>query len=103
MADTEIPRSFQEVLLPHLPYAEASELSAADDLAALGLDSMGVVQLLAELEDAFGVELPDEALTEETFETVGSLWSAVDAHTADAPAGPVAADAHAAPEPAGHE
>ncbi|MEC3998163.1 phosphopantetheine-binding protein [Actinacidiphila sp. DG2A-62] len=95
MADTEIPRSFQEVLLPHLPYAEASELSAADDLAALGLDSMGVVQLLAELEDAFGVELPDEALTEETFETVGSLWSAVDAHTA--------AGASAAPEPAGHE
>jgi acyl carrier protein len=56
---------------------------------------MGVVQLLAELEDAFGVELPDEALTEETFETVGSLWSAVDAHTAPG--------ASAAPEPAGHE
>lgn len=91
MADTEtrIPRSFQEVLLPHLPYAEAGELTAADDLAALGLDSMGVVQLLAELEDVLGVELPDEALTEETFATVGSLWAVVDAHTA--------------PEPAGHE
>jgi acyl carrier protein len=82
MAETTIPRSFQEVLLPHLPYAKTGDLTAADDLAALGLDSMGVVQLLAELEDAFGVELPDEALTEETFASVGSLWAAVAAHTA---------------------
>ncbi|WP_406492334.1 phosphopantetheine-binding protein [Streptomyces sp. NBC_00846] len=77
MADLQIPRAFQDALLQYLPYAEASELAPADDLAALGLDSMGVVQLLAELEDTFGVELPDEALTEETFATVGSLWGAV--------------------------
>ncbi|MEU3251193.1 phosphopantetheine-binding protein [Streptomyces sp. NPDC006997] len=77
MADPQIPHTFQDALLRHLPYAEASELAPTDDLAALGLDSMGVVQLLAELEDTFGVELPDEALTEETFATVGSLWQAV--------------------------
>ncbi|MBB0242718.1 phosphopantetheine-binding protein [Streptomyces alkaliphilus] len=89
MAETEtrIPRSFQEVLLPHLPYAEPGELMAEDDLTALGLDSMGVVQLLAELEDELGVELPDEALTEETFTTVGSLWEVVDAHTSRGPGG----------------
>src|SRR5690606_34163329 len=40
---TQVPRSFQEVLLPHLPYAEGDELTASDDLAALGLDSMGVL------------------------------------------------------------
>ena len=73
----EIPHSFQDALLPHLPYAEGGSLGADDDLAALGLDSMGVVQLLADLEDAFGVELPDELLTEETFATVGSLWASV--------------------------
>ncbi|MBD0738772.1 MULTISPECIES: phosphopantetheine-binding protein [unclassified Streptomyces] len=79
MAETtrEIPRTFQDVLLPRLPYAEGDELTADADLAALGLDSMGVVQLLADLEDRFGVELDDELLTEETFATVGSLWATV--------------------------
>ncbi|SFE89858.1 Acyl carrier protein [Actinacidiphila alni] len=73
----KIPRTFQDVLLPRLPYAEGDELSPDADLAALGLDSMGVVQLLADLEDHFGVELDDELLTEETFATVGSLWATV--------------------------
>lgn len=73
----EIPEPFQKTLLQHLPYAGEGALGADDDLAALGLDSMGVVQLLADLEEAFGVELPDELLTEETFATVGSLWASV--------------------------
>lgn len=74
---TEIPRSFQDTLLRHLPYAECSGLVESDDLAALGLDSMGVIQLLAELEDRYDLELPDELLTEETFGTAGSLWRTV--------------------------
>lgn len=73
----EIPRSFQDTLLPHLPYADGAELDAADDLAVLGLDSMGVVRLLADLEDGYGLEMPDDLLTEGTFETVGSLWNVV--------------------------
>ncbi len=77
MTNADMPRSFQETLLPHLPYAEGGELAPTDDLAALGLDSMGVVQLLADLEDRYGLELPDERLTEETFATVGSLWTTV--------------------------
>ena len=73
----EVPQRFQQILLPHLPYAEGGTLAAGDDLAGLGLDSMAVVQLLADLEDGFGVELPDEILNEATFATVGSLWAAV--------------------------
>lgn len=74
---TDMPRSFQDALLKHLPYAEGGSLVPSDDLAALGLDSMGVIQLLAELEDRYDLELPDEVLTEETFATAGSLWSTV--------------------------
>lgn len=74
MTTAQVPESFQEVLLKHLPYAEGDALAAGDDLAALGLDSMGVLSLLADLEEKFGLELPDERLTEETFATVGSLW-----------------------------
>lgn len=73
----EVPARFQEILRPHLPYADADALHGSDELAALGLDSMGVVQLLADLEDQYDLDLPDEILNEETFATVGSLWSTV--------------------------
>ena len=69
-----IPSTFQDLLRPHLPYADTGELAACDELAALGLDSMSIVALLGDLEDRFGVELPDEILNEATFATVGSLW-----------------------------
>jgi acyl carrier protein len=74
---TDIPVAFRKTLLTHLPYADSAEFTAADDLAALGLNSMGVVQLLTDLEETFGLELPDELITEETFGTVGSLWEVV--------------------------
>ncbi|QOV41362.1 phosphopantetheine-binding protein [Streptomyces ferrugineus] len=70
VATVKVPDSFKGVLLVHLPYAEG-------ELLSLGLDSMGVVQPLAALEDHSYVDFPDEALNEETFATVGSLWSTV--------------------------
>ncbi|HEX6498617.1 MAG TPA: phosphopantetheine-binding protein [Micromonosporaceae bacterium] len=77
MTTIEIPLRFQEILRPHLPYADAGPLRDTDELGALGLDSMGVVALLGDLEDQYDLELPDEILNEETFATVGSLWSTV--------------------------
>ena len=77
MRTMDIPHTFRKTLLAHLPYASDDRFAATDDLAALGLDSMGVVQLLTDLEETYGLDLPDELITEETFETVGSLWDAV--------------------------
>ena len=74
---TNIPVAFRKTLLAHLPYADTVEFAATDDLAALGLNSMAVVQLLTDLEETFGLELPDELITEDTFGTVGSLWDVV--------------------------
>ncbi|WP_433511952.1 phosphopantetheine-binding protein [Nonomuraea sp. CA-143628] len=62
-----------------MPYADAGDFSASDELAGLGLDSMGVVRLLADIEDRYDIELPDDLLNEETFDTVGSLWEALSA------------------------
>jgi acyl carrier protein len=76
VSSTDIPRRFLDTLKPHLPYA-GGDLAAADDLAALGLDSMGVVRLLVDLEEQYDLDLPDDLLTEETFSTVGSLWATV--------------------------
>lgn len=75
----DIPDAFRKTLLTHLPYADGAELSADDNLRALGLDSMGVVQLLTDLEEVFALELPDDVLTDETFDTVGSLWRSISA------------------------
>lgn len=82
-----MPRKFQDILRPHLPYADSADLGGSNELASLGLDSMGVVQLLADLEEGYEVELPDEILNEETFETVGSLWQAVSALATAEPGG----------------
>ncbi|WP_353942631.1 phosphopantetheine-binding protein [Streptomyces sp. HUAS MG91] len=76
-ASVLIPRKFQDMVRPFLPYADADELGASDELAALGLDSMGVVQLLAALEEGYDLEFEDDALNQDTFATVGSLWRTV--------------------------
>ena len=74
MSILEIPHKLQEILRSHLPYSDSGELAETDELASLGLDSMGMVRLLAALEDGYDVDLPDDILNEETFATVGSLW-----------------------------
>lgn len=46
-------------------------------LQALGLDSMTAIDLLLDLEQTFGVVLPDSMLTAETFRTPATLEAAV--------------------------
>lgn len=77
MPTSEVPDFLQDILRTHLAYADAGDLREADGLASLGLDSMGLVALMADLEDNLGVQLPDEFVDEATFATVGSLWSAL--------------------------
>lgn len=74
---TDIPADFEALLRPHLPFAGTEFLTADDRLSDLGLDSMALVAMMADLEDAYHLELPDEFLSEETFGSVGSLWRAV--------------------------
>lgn len=73
----DAPHDFQTILRAHLPFADSGELAAEDSLSDLGLDSMGLVALMADLEDRYDVELPDEFLAETTFESVGALWQAL--------------------------
>jgi acyl carrier protein len=42
-----------------------------------GLDSAATIDLLLDLEDTYGITMPDEYLSEETFATLSSLWHAV--------------------------
>jgi acyl carrier protein len=69
---------FEAVVRANAPFLPPDEpLEPAHSLFDLGLDSMGTVALLLELEEAFEVTFPDEALTPEVFATPGSLWGAI--------------------------
>ena len=67
---------FDVVVRRYLPFLGVDEqLNADASLRELGLDSMGVVELLADLENGYGVRFRDEALSMETFATARVLRS----------------------------
>lgn len=66
------------ILCTHLKFADDPQsISANKRLDELGLDSMGAINLLLDLEDSFEISFPDYLLTEETFRTAGTLSQAV--------------------------
>jgi acyl carrier protein len=70
---------FEAVLREHLPELPAREpLETDTPLGDLGLDSLGVVGLVVDLEAAFEIALPEGIVTPETFYTADTLWSAVE-------------------------
>jgi acyl carrier protein len=76
MSDASWPDSFEDILRSCLPVLPDGKPLAADmTLTELGLDSLGMVTLMLELEETFGISFPDESLTPETFATGRSLWS----------------------------
>jgi acyl carrier protein len=77
MSDQGWPASFEGLLRDHLPLAGPQPLQPDDRLADLGLDSLGTVAVLLDLEDGFAVAVPDDLLVAETFRSVGSLWAVI--------------------------
>ncbi|MFF3437162.1 acyl carrier protein [Streptosporangium sp. NPDC002721] len=66
---------FEEILRRQLPFLPPEEELGEDgNLSGFGLDSLAIVELLATLEEEYGVRFQDDALTMETFETPGTLW-----------------------------
>jgi acyl carrier protein len=58
----------------HLKFLKGEDALAADDnLGQLGLDSMASIELLFEIEDHFGVQVPEELLAEDTFQSLNTL------------------------------
>jgi acyl carrier protein len=71
---------FDAILRRHLPL-NGGPVPPQADLASLGLDSLGTVSLVMELEDTLGIAIPDEVLVPETFRTADALWQVI-AHLA---------------------
>lgn len=68
-------QSFEDLLRGFLPFLGTDEPLTEDaSLHDLGLDSLGIVELLAGLESGYDVRFQDDALGKETFETPAVLW-----------------------------
>ncbi|MFD0312746.1 acyl carrier protein [Streptomyces flavalbus] len=70
---------FLELLAPFLKFLGDREITPDASLRALGLDSMQAIELLFEIEDTYGVTLPDDDMNDATFATAASLWAVVSA------------------------
>ena len=74
----QIATKLLTVLSKHLKFADNPQNIPMDKpLDELGLDSMGAVNLLLDLEDSFDISFPGSLLTEETFRTAANLYQAV--------------------------
>ena len=73
-----VDRRLLDILRRHLRYADPSALDPDRSLRDLGLDSMRAIELLFDVEAEFGIEVPDELLSDETFATASSLWTAIE-------------------------
>ena len=74
-----MPTEFCDLLRPFLRFAGDGPIEPGTDLRQAGLDSMQAIELLFAVEDEFGVTLDDDAMTDTTFATAGSLWDALSA------------------------
>jgi len=61
--------------LGFLPPDQELEMDA--ELAELGLDSMGAISLLMDIEGSFAISFPDEMLVPETFRSAQTLLNAI--------------------------
>ncbi|MEM7626099.1 MAG: phosphopantetheine-binding protein [Planctomycetota bacterium] len=68
----------QKILRRHILNSKAQDDSLmAHNLNEMGLDSISAIDLLLEIESEFGITIPDDKLTEETFKTGNSLAATI--------------------------
>jgi acyl carrier protein len=92
---TTLPAAFAEVVRPHCRRLDpAAELPPDTPLFELGVDSLAILSIIIDVEARFGITLPEEAMTAETFATAASLWSVVDATLTAAATGASPAGGH---------
>lgn len=74
MQTSESLAEIETVVRPHLKFLEAGDpLSPDQNLGEAGLDSMPSIELLLDIEDCFGIAIPDDLLTEDSFSTLNEI------------------------------
>ena len=75
---TELSQRIEALVRPHLRLLNAdAPLDHDANLGELGLDSLASIDLLGQIEEEFGIMVPDESLDENTFTSVRSLTGVV--------------------------
>lgn len=59
------------------PEHRSDEVTSTSSLTQLGFDSLGKVQLLLTIETTLAIQIPDDYLVRENFQTVSTLWEVV--------------------------
>ncbi|MEO1229213.1 MAG: acyl carrier protein [Myxococcota bacterium] len=74
MTRTEISERLQRYIVEELLDGDGRDLTPTTPLLQWGLlDSIGIVSLLSFIDDNLGVEVPDDAVRPENFETLEKL------------------------------
>ncbi|MET0422597.1 MAG: acyl carrier protein [Actinoplanes sp.] len=69
---------FEEIMRQYVPFLDADETLDPDaSLRDLGLDSMGIIEMMGALEAAYQVRFLDDMLNLHTFATARTLWQSV--------------------------
>jgi acyl carrier protein len=68
---------FEVLLRKAVPLLTDGPIDPALNLRDAGLDSMASVEFLLNIEAAYGIVIPDESLTQESFASPSTLWRVV--------------------------
>jgi acyl carrier protein len=77
---TEQPwdEKFDHLLRSHRRLAESQDTIAPDvPFDLLGIDSLGLLGLIVDSEEVFGIEFPSDMLTSDVLATPGTFWQAL--------------------------
>lgn len=60
-----------------LNIADVSSISLQDSLEDIGLDSINFIMLIVMLEDAFGIQIPEDKLEYKNFQTIEKIQKSI--------------------------
>ena len=78
VSGSEVEREVLEVLRAFVVDGQTARIDPERPLAELGLDSMASIDLLMEIEQELGVQVPDELMTADTFATGNHLLAVIE-------------------------
>lgn len=71
----QLPDHFQRLIRSRCRFLLPDDPLGPDtSLADLGVDSLEIVELIVDIEDTYGIEVPLEFLTPEMFASPGTIW-----------------------------
>ena len=74
MTSDDVPSQIRRYVLSHFPLARTRHLGDEDSLLdAQVIDSLGILELVTYLEEAFAIAVTDDDLTPENFDSISAL------------------------------